>query len=1305
MMNVSNGQEIDDQASTPEIRRRGPSRVSVQEQLPDSPGDFDVNALVPDIANNPVRLAKFRAAVQSVHTSVGPQAAQRCLAAMMVQRGAANAEPDDLISSLIDQIGSVSRQAGRILTSQGQQQFEAFTNATIGFMQQQQRAASSNVSQPSTSRQPSQQDRVAARKLLADRIPALVKGTSVQQYREKVTRILNSPDGASFSEQEKIEIVRKLAESDPDIYKSVDSSFGNKRLLSVNEYFNELEKLFAPDPLAYRDALRGTVQRDNEPACEFIDRVEKLGYKYWIGIPDSVETIAQIIDNMSVHHIGTMKLQLATSRNAMSRSMDPNPISFMDLRKWAAYSDSEFVQNKGKRPGKLQAGAAEADSNKGKGRQQKGKGKQRPQAANVNVEPEEDEEDSFEELLPSAFTVILENGSSSSSSDDEHNQHEEPPLLVPPHLSAPSSCAAQPIPVVNPNTSAVPMPPSCMPFQQTPVSIAQNFVPVQRPVIAPMPPPVRAPRGTFQEIHITNSRDALYVPPRPYKPAILQPPFARAVRRRNRPRGEPRVLGNASPASPNPEPTSRSKVQRSPPTSEPEDWQTVRRRGTKPKLTHTHDALQGSLAAPSHLKQSDQTQVSVKTNTAGASPAPSGSSSDDTTPAKSRTPSPGMGEINPPRHSPDSSMAQQRQSRLTEQQPGPFIYPEDYTLPEVNEVVMHRMRQDPEGRLPSHWLPPGFADVQTIHPTARIPSHLVTNAAGTPRPYGPFTNVLNDSFPNEENQVNLARFCSEHHVTVEPTWQIKHLNHEPIFDYPYPVAKMLTAISVKDNKPITQMIAPQVEIVGNTLYVTTLTHDSSEAVPELHTFAQELPPLLENRRIPVPDTNPLTQTIMHHEYHAMSAAHSRYKRATDEATRQHLEFRLYQQNFRDRERWTEENRQAERMAAQARPNMPSPPVSEPQTHVPQCNMFQSLGPLSGSHYDAQQTPLNVSAVQARRPRNPEAFRPQDKQGEIHKTPTPQHFFHTPEHRIGTATFPISLSSLVKLFRNPKTPAFIDATESLLNHNVEDSQGLLNMTQALSSVAKEMNLPLTCTLAGQQLAGGGSTNMDAGPISRNVDLSCPTSFVPSMSRAEIPIFSLITPSLQMEEPPYRRVDDTPYAAIAAVPTLSIPTASMPSFDFSFLNAKGNGPLADISRVAVLDTGCNVNLMSSAALERDWKLFGPAVKLRNVKPFNVRLADGQTQAHTVKVLQDVRLTIGKAWYQATFLVVDTLAHDYMLGWPFMLQYDVRLKPSRASMSLGLPVSNLLVKPELPIAQFQTVKIQFRTKQMTLPITGPG
>jgi hypothetical protein len=134
------------------------------------------------------------------------------------------------------------------------------------------------------------------------------------------------------------------------------------------------------------------------------------------------------------------------------------------------------------------------------------------------------------------------------------------------------------------------------------------------------------------------------------------------------------------------------------------------------------------------------------------------------------------------------------------------------------------------------------------------------------------------------------------------------------------------------------------------------------------------------------------------------------------------------------------------------------------------------------------------------------------------------------------------------------------------------------------------------------------------------------------------------------------------------TLQHPTASMPSIPITFLGGNGK-PVLDAHRQAYLDTGCNCNLMSRSALERDLKLLGPKAVVKNIKPFSVSMADGQTKSYCSQVLLDARIVIGHGVYDFACLIVDQLAVDYLIGFAWQLTYNVQVKPQSSSVSLGV------------------------------------
>jgi hypothetical protein len=157
--------------------------------------------------------------------------------------------------------------------------------------------------------------------------------------------------------------------------------------------------------------------------------------------------------------------------------------------------------------------------------------------------------------------------------------------------------------------------------------------------------------------------------------------------------------------------------------------------------------------------------------------------------------------------------------------------------------------------------------------------------------------------------------------------------------------------------------------------------------------------------------------------------------------------------------------------------------------------------------------------------------------------------------------------------------------------------------------------------------------------------------------------------------------------------------MPQFKFSFLDKQGK-PVPDVLRSAYFDTGCNVNLMSSRALKRDAHMLGPEAQILKVKPFNINMADGKSRTVTFTAVQRAKLVIRRGWYHASFLVVDDLAADYLIGMPFILQYNVQIKPQEGRFILGLPQKNMIDQNQRTSpSAYQVAELHIATKKLTL------
>eukprot|EP00884_Botryococcus_braunii_P001722 jgi/Botrbrau1/11550/Bobra.60_1s0004.1 len=207
--------------------------------------------------------------------------------------------------------------------------------------------------------------------------------------------------------------------------------------------------------------------------------------------------------------------------------------------------------------------------------------------------------------------------------------------------------------------------------------------------------------------------------------------------------------------------------------------------------------------------------------------------------------------------------------------------------------------------------------------------------------------------------------------------------------------------------------------------------------------------------------------------------------------------------------------------------------------------------------------------------------------------------------------------------------------------------------------------------------------------------------------DIPLISLLTPAMQIAEAiPLPLDTDFAQVAINQVPTIFIPTASMPAFKFAFLKPAVSkdarpshfNPMA--IRTGHFDSSCNTNLMSGKAYEANKHLFTPA-QIKGIKPFRINMADGTSHTMSLRVVEDLVICMQDAYYIATFLIIDNLAIDFLIGWAFMVQYDVQLKPQLSKYAIGLP-RNQLMQNVSEKRTYQMLELAFKTKKMTLVVS---
>lgn len=593
----------------------------------------------------------------------------------------------------------------------------------------------------------------------------------------------------------------------------------------------------------------------------------------------------------------------------------------------------------------------------------------------------------------------------------------------------------------------------------------------------------------------------------------------------------------------------------------------------------------------------------------------------------------------------------------------------------------------------------------------------VVDERGIPLPYGSFTPILKSAPLHVHNEIQLARFARSTQSIVEPIW-VEDLDTPtatplPAYKGSMPVHRMITIQTIKDRKPIMATVTPQVTVTPEGHFrFTVLNQDSADPTPHFDSYVVDIDHLIQHREqiraqhhqplhsLGAKPMSPLDNMLNHvhratesrknydenflskHRADLLFLKNTREMQERDKALRERREFTNY---IIDEILFPVLEKQEADKNASAVPVTPTRvpdtcPTSSPQVS---CNMLTTTA-LSGAFHDTQ---AQANAVRQHRPPNAEPYRQMDN---VQRVPPPVPYFHKPESRIGSATFTISFAGLSHLFDNPHFANFMSALKTLLQnpHTHEDRDALGNLARALSDVAAELNVPLACLLDLQSSGGGRvHTNHAAEPSN---------AILPQLEN----LISIFTPALQVADQTQQALQ-VPFidAAIAQVATVTQPTASMPAFKYGVMSKQGK-LLPNVTRVAYFDTGCNVNLMSRRALERDIDFLGPDAKVVNIKPFNVNLADGKTQTLTITAVQDVRMVIGKGWYLASFLVVDNLATDCLIGMPFMLRYDVQIKPHRSNFVIGLTSKNL-VNPDHnpPGSGYQFHDLQINTKRITL------
>eukprot|EP00884_Botryococcus_braunii_P019108 jgi/Botrbrau1/5881/Bobra.0366s0059.1 len=132
---------------------------------------------------------------------------------------------------------------------------------------------------------PTAQEKSTRRKMLSERLPPLVKGTSIALWIDNVKVIIRQ-DAAGMSAAEILDAVKKAARHNNEVALTIDSAVANRMLSDVHDLFSVLTRLFSPDFRAHLAALRAKKQRDNQPAAEYMKEVRDIGYVHWVGLPE-----------------------------------------------------------------------------------------------------------------------------------------------------------------------------------------------------------------------------------------------------------------------------------------------------------------------------------------------------------------------------------------------------------------------------------------------------------------------------------------------------------------------------------------------------------------------------------------------------------------------------------------------------------------------------------------------------------------------------------------------------------------------------------------------------------------------------------------------------------------------------------------------------------------------------------------------------------------------------------------------------------------------------------------------------------
>eukprot|EP00884_Botryococcus_braunii_P000504 jgi/Botrbrau1/10454/Bobra.0133s0061.1 len=299
-------------------------RTGQLRQAPGTPTLPSINNSLQIIQDDPMLAAKLPSIVQMIERGCGPEEAQRFADSL---RSSA-----DVGNETVHIIEGIVRAMNKSLNLKDQQIQEQLSMAA----RSQRTAVVSSI--------PTAQEKSTRRKMLSERLPPLVKGTSIALWIDNVKVIIRQ-DAAGMSAAEILDAVKKAARHNNEVALTIDSAVANRMLSDVHDLFLVLTRLFSPDFRAHLAALRAKKQRDNQPAAEYMKEVRDIGYVHWVGLPEKPETFDMIINNMSEKHRAFVRDKWNTMHVAMQAHDNPNPITFAHLMNWALDSDAEYATN------------------------------------------------------------------------------------------------------------------------------------------------------------------------------------------------------------------------------------------------------------------------------------------------------------------------------------------------------------------------------------------------------------------------------------------------------------------------------------------------------------------------------------------------------------------------------------------------------------------------------------------------------------------------------------------------------------------------------------------------------------------------------------------------------------------------------------------------------------------------------------------------------------------------------------------------------------------------------------------------